>query len=73
MRWLKRLAEDCREADLPISAKLLPEDERWKDGCGGLFGASDILDEDCDRPWPVRGGCSCESFKEFERFNAEAG
>ena len=32
------------------SGRLLPDDERWKEGCGGRPGASDILEEDIDRP-----------------------
>lgn len=42
--------EDRCNVDLPISVRLFPEDDRWKDGCGGLLGASDMRDDDCDRP-----------------------
>ena len=71
----------CRVAVRPRSARLPPDEERWKAGCcggGGRLGASDMRDEDWERPWcaPVYGACSCDSFApevELERFSAEAG
>lgn len=57
------------------SPRLLPEDDLPKDGCGGRPGASDIRDEDMERPWFVVCGAwlSFMFDMEFDRFNAEAG
>jgi hypothetical protein len=30
---------------------LLPDEDRWKDGCCGRLGASDMRDEDTERAW----------------------
>lgn len=46
----KRFPEEVRCAvDAPRSARLLPDDERWKRGWFGLPGASDILEPDTER------------------------
>ena len=33
----------------PKSGRLLPDDVRWKEGCCGRLGASDMRDEDMER------------------------
>ena len=42
---------DLRTVDIPISARLLPEEERWKMGWFGRPGASDILEPEVERAW----------------------
>ena len=64
----------CTVEGLPISARLFPEDERWKAGCGGLFGASDMREEEIDLAWPDVAGIFSLIFEmELDLFNAEAG
>ena len=66
----------CIVGGRPKSGKLLPEEDRWKDGCGGRpCGARDILDEDIDRPWFVVWGAAFSLIFEieFDLFIAEAG
>jgi len=40
----------CTVDGRPKSAKFVPEEERWKDGCCGRLGASDMRDEEIERP-----------------------
>lgn len=40
-----------------MSARLVPDEERWKSGCEG--GAKDILDPDTDRTWLAVNGALC--------------
>lgn len=56
----------------PMSARLLPDDDRWKTGCAGLFGASDIREPEVVRTWLVVCGAWRLDW-EVERFMAEAG
>ena len=45
------LLVECRWTDWkPISARLLPEDERWNMGCAGRPAASDMREPDWERP-----------------------
>ena len=55
-----------------MSAKLPPEEERWKTGCAGLFGASDMREPEVVRMWLVVCG-AWRLFCDVERFMAEAG
>jgi hypothetical protein len=50
----------------PMSARLVPDDDRWKTGCAGRPPASDILEPDCERACVFR--CT-----ELERFMADDG
>jgi hypothetical protein len=60
--------------DIPISAKLLPEDDRWNIGWLGRGGARDARDPDMERTWlAVKGAAPFAPEDDFERFNAEAG
>ena len=47
---LKTLDDEFRCTVRPSSARLLPDEERVKAGCGGRLGASDMRDEECERP-----------------------
>ena len=45
-----KFAEDGRcTVDAPMSARLLPEEERWNTGWLGLPGASDMRDPETER------------------------
>jgi hypothetical protein len=55
-----------------ISAKLPPDDDRWKLGCAGLLGARDMREPEVVRAWFVVCG-ACRLCWELERFMAEAG
>ena len=50
-----------------------PDEERWKTGCAGRFGASDMRLLDVVRLWLVVAGGWCRLFCEVDRFMAEAG
>lgn len=64
----------CRcTVEKPISAKLPAEDDRWKLGCEGLPGASDMRDPDVERICCPVGGACPKWFCDVERFMAEAG
>lgn len=39
----------CTVDGRPRSARLLPDEDRWKEGCCGRLGASDIRDEETER------------------------
>jgi hypothetical protein len=69
------LLVECRWTDWnPISARLFPEDERWKMGCAGRPAARDILDPDWERPWFVNCPAACCMFEtELARFMADEG
>lgn len=56
-----------------MSARLPPEDERWKIGCDGRPGASDMRDPDVERAWFAVPGAWEKLFWEEDRFMAEAG
>lgn len=58
--------------DNPRAARLSPEDERWKTGCEGRPGASDMRDPDAVRTWFVVCG-ACRFEFDVDRFIAEAG
>lgn len=72
---LKILEEPlCTVEGLPSSARFVPDDDRWKDGCGGLLGARDMREEETDLAWPeVAGGFSLMFEIEFDLFRADAG
>ena len=59
----------------PVSARFVPDDERWKIGWLGRPGARDILEPDCERAWFGANWFppSCMFEIELERFMAEAG
>lgn len=57
----------------PISARLPAEEERWKLGCWGLPGASDMRDPDVERMCCAVWGAWPKWFCDVERFMAEAG
>lgn len=60
--------------DIPISAKLFPDDDRWNRGWFGLGGARDARDPDIERTWlAVNGALPFAPEIELERFIAEAG
>ena len=60
--------------DIPISAKLLPEDERWNIGWFGRGGSKEARDPDIERTWlTVKGAVPLVPEDDLERFNAEAG
>jgi hypothetical protein len=60
--------------DIPISAKLLPEDDRWNKGWFGRGGAREARDPDIDRAWlAVKGALPFVPDDDLERFNADAG
>ena len=64
----------CTVEGRPSSARLVPDDDRWKDGCGGLFGASDMREEEIDLACPEVAGTFSLIFEiELDRFKAEAG
>lgn len=64
----------CRcTVENPISARLPAEEDRWKFGCEGLPGASDIRDPDVERMCCPVGGACPKWFCDVERFMAEAG
>jgi hypothetical protein len=64
----------CRcTVEKPISARLPPEEDRWKLGCEGLPGASDMRDPDVERMCCPVGGACPKWFCDVERFMAEAG
>lgn len=54
----------------PMSARLVPDDERWKSGWLGRDMARDCLDPDIDRTWPLEKGAP---ELELDRFMADAG
>lgn len=58
---------------MPISAKFVPEDDRWNSGWLGRGGASDARDPDIDRTWLVVKGALLTPEIEFDRFIADAG
>jgi len=57
----------------PMPARLSPEEERWKTGCAGRPGASDILEPETDRACPPVCGACWKFDMEFDRFIAEDG
>jgi hypothetical protein len=59
--------------DIPISAKFVPEEERWKSGWLGRGGASDTRDPEIERTWLAVKGALFTPDIEFDRFTAEAG
>ncbi len=60
--------------DMPRSARLLPDDDRWKTGCAGRGGASDAREPDMDRTWlAVYGATWLIPEMELERFKTDAG
>jgi len=59
---------DLRTADWPMSAKLPPEEDRWKFGCAGRCKLLIEVDRAC---WPVYG--TRMSWLEEVRFMADAG
>jgi hypothetical protein len=56
----------------PISARVVPDEDRWKMGCAGLLGLSDMRDPETVRTCVVVCG-ACRFDCEVERFMAEAG
>lgn len=58
-----------------MSARLLPEDERWKTGWLGRPGARDMREPEVERAWLEvnRLPVCCMLDMEFERFIAEVG
>ena len=56
----------------PKLARLSPDDERWKTGCDGRPGASDMREPDVVRTWLVVCG-ACRFWFDVDRFMAEAG
>jgi hypothetical protein len=70
------LLVDLRWAEWrPCSARLVPDEERWKTGWLGRPGASDILEPDCDRAWFAAKGppAGCMPLMELDRFMADEG
>jgi len=69
-----RFAEDgLWTVERPISARLFPDDDRWKIGWFGRPGARDMREPDVERLcWAVPGGC-CRVEMELDRLRAEAG
>ena len=64
-------ASDVRFTDdNPRSARFVPDDERWNNGCAGRDMARDCLDPDMERPWPVE---YCPPDVELDRFIADGG
>lgn len=57
----------------PISARFPADEARWKLGCVGLPGASDIRDPEVERMCCAVCGACPKWFCEVERFIAEAG
>lgn len=53
------LLVELRCIDWKPSARLVPEEERWKRGWLGRPGARDILEPLCDRAW-LGGNCCCD-------------
>ncbi len=68
MRELVVWKEERLTEERPASARLVPEEERWKSGwLGRVMGmASDCRDPDMDRAWLLPAA-------ELERFMAEGG
>ena len=57
----------------PICARFSPDEERWKLGCAGRPGASDMREPDVLRAWFVVCGACCRFEVDVDRFIAEAG
>ncbi len=66
---LKKLAVLGRWTVENISARLVPEEERWKTGCAGRLGARDMREADVVRTWLV----VCRLVWDVDRFIADAG
>ena len=58
--------------DMPRSARLVPEEDRWKTGWLGRDAARECLDPDSDRAWPVENGAPWPA-AELDRFIADGG
>ena len=59
-----------------MPARSLPEEDRWKLGCDGRPGASDMREPDTERTWEavvVCGACWLIVAADVERFMADAG
>jgi hypothetical protein len=65
--------DDRFTEDIPISAKFVPDDDRWKRGWFGRGGASEAREPETERACPTVNGAFWLPDSEFERFMADAG
>jgi hypothetical protein len=56
-----------------MSARFVPDDERWNCGWFGRDGAREARDPEIERPWLAVTGALYIPLMELERFMAEAG